>query len=445
MAVESVIDATKLFGEFCALGMPEEKENEYILPILEFCLKEMQKHVLTRNELYEVDPLYKKASRLPDYRKTHPEKAIANINTHMNAQTEEFKQYYNLFSVYAGYLHVDEKEGLSLKDIIRDTTRTKAKEVKQSYGEYVASYSNPDLEERVYETYISWKVMKEMLGKANENNMKKLLFGLLREDMNIAFFLTIERTEDGCPLMDEQVRQYIGVKKLLVQEFPEFSGVGKVLSENDYKTIQKRYNETHTEKRKIATIVGLKTLMSCTATIMQEKSNAEFRAVSDRDFDEVQIQGDGSSVYAVPMTDRSQRVISKLVKELTEKGFAHLAEHEKFVYIRKLVLAQGFGYSEKMAEKVAIQEMKQKYKGTSVNFDRLREKAFGTKSPFLAWVKEKMVSNELPELPDIDKNELLKTVTKNAMYGDIEQIAESCGFDYEAMYVNEGDIEYEYA
>lgn len=99
MAVESVIDATKLFGEFCALGMPEEKENEYILPILEFCLKEMQKHVLTRNELYEVDPLYKKASRLPEYRKTHPEKAIANINTHMDAQTEEFKQYYNLFSV----------------------------------------------------------------------------------------------------------------------------------------------------------------------------------------------------------------------------------------------------------------------------------------------------------------------------------------------------------
>lgn len=445
MAVESVIDATKLFGEFCALGMPEEKENEYILPILEFCLKEMQKHVLTRNELYEVDPLYKKASRLPEYRKTHPEKAIANINTHMDAQTEEFKQYYNLFSVYAGYLHVDGKEGLPLKDIIRDTTRTKAKEVKQSYGEYVRSYSNPDLEVSVYETYISWKVMKEMLGKADVSNMKKLLFGLLREDINIAFFLTIERTEEGCRLVDEQARQYIGLKKLLVQEFPEFSGVGKVLSENDYKTIQKRYNETHTEKRKIATIEGLKTLMNCTATIMQEKSNAEFRAVSDRDFDEVQIQGDGSSVYAVPMTDGSQRVISKLVKELTEKGFAHLAEHERFAYIRKLVLAQGFGYSEKMAEKVAIQEMKQKYKGTSVNFDRLREKAFGTKSPFLAWVKEKMVSNELPELPDIDKNELLKTVTKNAMYGDIEQIAESCGFDYEAMYVNEGDIEYEYA
>lgn len=445
MAVESVIDATKLFGEFCALGMPEEKENEYILPILEFCLKEMQKHVLTRNELYEVDPLYKKASRLPEYRKTHPEKAIANINTHMDAQTEEFKQYYNLFSVYAGYLHVDGKEGLPLKDIIRDTTRTKAKEVKQSYGEYVRSYSNPDLEVSVYETYISWKVMKEMLGKADVSNMKKLLFGLLREDINIAFYLTIERTEEGCRLVDEQARQYIGLKKLLVQEFPEFSGVGKVLSENDYKTIQKRYNETHTEKRKIATIEGLKTLMNCTATIMQEKSNAEFRAVSDRDFDEVQIQGDGSSVYAVPMTDGSQRVISKLVKELTEKGFAHLAEHERFAYIRKLVLAQGFGYSEKMAEKVAIQEMKQKYKGTSVNFDRLREKAFGTKSPFLAWVKEKMVSNELPELPDIDKNELLKTVTKNAMYGDIEQIAESCGFDYEAMYVNEGDIEYEYA
>lgn len=442
-------EANYYLGEYL-----QTKNEEYLFPIIKFCIKGMRQEYQTREELYEQDIRFLKCKCSDEYRVLYPDHNIGNINILFNAQTHLFKKYRDLFALSAGFVMSDnEGATYNLKDTIAVVVKRKMKETFYNFSQDPLHYEYiiEDYIDPCYNTYINYKCKNIFLNKNKENdindnfNIKKYLLGLLKDTMNIAFLLTTTIQNDGQPLRDEQARQLVALRTILKKKYNKTTNIRRKIN---LKELMEEFNEKYTEKRNIYNVETFERLLNTKPEfileVFSQQSNTVKLYISEEcvDRSEVFIEKKQKSEQ---YSEKTESVILSMERELAKEAFEGLEEWQKYAILRRRVLLN-WGYSEKSAEQIAKTEIRKLFpetQGKGIQYNLLLNKAFGNKSSFAEYIKNQMTSNEVPEVEELSKEELLKVVAKNIMLNDTQLMVEVNGLNYDLLFREESEeLEY---
>ncbi len=440
-------EANYYLGEYL-----QTKNEEYLFPIIKFCIKGMKQEYQTREELYEKDIRFLKCKCSDEYRVLYPDYNIGNINILFNAQTHLFKKYRDLFALSAGFVMSDNartSEDYNLKDTIAVVVKRKMKETFYNFSQDPSPYDyiTEDYIDPCYDTYINYKCKNIFLNKNKENdindnlNIKKYLLGLLKDTMNITFLLTTTIQNDGQPLRDEQARQLLALRTLLKEKYNKTTNIRAKI---DLQELMEEFNEKYTVKRNVYNVETFERLLNTKPEFILNVFSKEhntvklYRSEESVDRSEVFIEKKQTSEK---YSEKTESVILSMEKELAKQAFEGLKEWQKYAILRRRVLLN-WGYSEKSAEQITKTEIRKLFpetQGKGIQYNLILNKAFGNKSSFAEYIKKQMTSNEVPEVEELSKEELLKVVAKNIMLNDIQLMVEVNGLDYDLLYREESE------
>lgn len=263
--------------------------------------------------------------------------------------------------------------------------------------------------------------------------------------MNIAFLLTTTIQNDGQPLRDEQARQLVALRTILKKKYNKTTNIRRKIN---LKELMEEFNEKYTEKRNIYNVETFERLLNTKPEfileVFSQQSNTVKLYISEEcvDRSEVFIEKKQKSEQ---YSEKTESVILSMERELAKEAFEGLEEWQKYAILRRRVLLN-WGYSEKSAEQIAKTEIRKLFpetQGKGIQYNLLLNKAFGNKSSFAEYIKNQMTSNEVPEVEELSKEELLKVVAKNIMLNDTQLMVEVNGLNYDLLFREESEeLEY---
>lgn len=407
-----------------------KKEEELLYPIILEALTEMKKNYKNRSTLYIENELYKKCRYQRNYRVLYPEYNISNVNVLMNTQNTDFQKAHNLFILSAGYLHLTQtpstpKESgwYTLHDALDRIFDNKITSLCYANGQTKAS--GFEYKDEMIECYFNLKLCYDFFYGDKTyayDEVKAILFGLLRPYTQKAFYLITEIDKNGHRMTDAQIINRLSLVRMVMQtecfDITEISN----LTDQQSEELMKLYNTLHPRRKKPFSKEYVKFITNTDNLILADvNANKEgtFNTDCKLQFNNIQITDDEKT-----LSDDDYKIYQKLLKRLAEKTFKNVRDEDRDVLLRRSALLS-MGYTEDVIENIIARELGQKNK----KFDYLVSRVYGQHSAFYREVNKIKANDIIPEPSTVEKDELIQMVLKDVLIGNPLAVIQALGLD----------------